>query len=74
MKKTLFLLGLLSLAALASCSIKDDLQQPEQARRFRGVLEQLVPDASTKAYAEYNSDKNNYYVFWNKDDRVSIFY
>ena len=74
MKKTLFLLGLLSLAALASCSIKDDLQQLEQARRFRGVLEQPVPDVSTKAYAEYNSDKDKYYVFWNKDDRVSIFY
>jgi uncharacterized protein YjdB len=74
MKKTLFLLGLLSLAALASCSIKDDLQQPEQARRFRGVLEQLIPDASTKAYAEYDSDKDKYFVFWNQDDRLSIFY
>ena len=74
MKKTLFLLGLLSLAALASCSIKDDLQQPEPARRFRGVLEQLVPDASTKAYAEYDSDKDRYFVFWNQDDRLSIFY
>lgn len=74
MKKTLFLLGLLIMATLASCSIKDDLQQPDQARRFRGVLEQLVPDASTKAYAEYDSEKDRYFVFWNQDDRLSIFY
>ena len=69
MKKTLFLLGLLSVAALASCSIKDDLQQPEQARRFRAVLEQPASGATTKVYVD-----DTYHLFWNKGDLVSIFY
>ncbi len=63
------MLGLLSLAALASCSIKDDLQPAEPARHFRAVMEQLAPDASTKAYSD-----ETYHLFWNADDRISIFF
>ena len=63
------MLGLLSLAALASCAIKDDLQPAEPARLFRAVMEQPAPDASTKAYSD-----ETYHLFWNYDDRVSIFF
>ena len=68
------LLGLLSLAALASCSIKDDLQPAQPTRLFRAVMEQTVADPATKAYATFDSDMNKYFVFWNRGDRVSIFY
>ena len=68
------LLGLLSVAALASCSIKDDLQPAEPARHFRAVMEQPVPEVSTKAYATYDESQDKYFVFWNKGDRVSIFH
>ena len=74
MRKSLFLLGLLSAAALVSCSIENDLQEPEHARTFRAVLEQLVPDVSTRAYATYDANQKSYAIFWNRGDRVSIFY
>ena len=63
------MLGLLSVAALASCSIKDDLQPAEPARHFRAGMEQLLSDASTKAYSD-----ESYHLFWNANDRISIFY
>ena len=64
-----FLLGLLSVAALASCNNKEELQPAEPARHFRAVMEQTAPDAATRAYAD-----ETYHLFWNTDDRVSIFY
>ena len=69
MKYKHIMLGLLSVAALASCSIKDDLQSAEPARVFRAELEQPVTDAATKAYATAE-----YKLYWNEGDRLSIFY
>lgn len=63
------LLGLLSVAALVSCNIKEKLQPAEPARHFRAVMEQTAPDAATRAYAD-----ESYRLFWNSDDRVSIFF
>ena len=64
-----FLLGLLSVAALASCNIKEELQPAAPARHFRAVMEQTAPDAATRAYVD-----ETYHLFWNKNDRISIFY
>ena len=72
MKIKHLLLGLLSVAALASCSIEEELQSLGSSRHFRAVMEQTAPDASTRAYATY--DSNRYFIFWNKGDRISIFY
>ena len=58
------LLGLLSVAALASCSIQEELQPTASRRHFRAVLEQ----SSTRAYSD-----QSFHFFWNADDRVSIF-
>ena len=73
MKKLTFFLGLLSVAALASCSIKDDLQPEVSTQKFRATMEQLAPAASTKAFADFNSDLEKYYIFWNEEDCISIF-
>ena len=73
MRMKQILLGLLSLAALASCSIKDDLQPDLAVGRFRATLEQPTPDVSTKAFATHDVDAKKYHIYWNADDRVSIF-
>lgn len=64
-------MGVLIVAALPSCSIKEDVPQhePTPARVFRAVLEQQTTDHSTKTYV--NSD---YKLYWNEGDKVSIFY
>ena len=69
----MLLLGLLSAAALASCSIKEELQPESAVLRFRGTMEQIVPDTSTKAYATHDAEAKKYHIYWNADDRVSIF-
>ena len=73
MKKALVLLGLLSVAALASCDKREN-REPEQApgKSFRGTIEEIIPDVSSKAYATH--ENSTYYLFWNRYDRVSIFY
>ena len=77
MRKTTLLLGLLFMAVLASCGIKEDPQpdiQPDQSSYgFYGTMEELIPDVLTKAYAEYDEGLNKYFIYWNADDRVSIF-
>ena len=60
--------GLLILTALTSCSIHEELQQPEASPRFRAVMEP-VSDALTRVYVD-----ETYHLFWNKNDLVSIFY
>ena len=70
--KRLLILGLpLIVAALSSCSIKEELVPSEQSapRKFRADMEQPVVDASTKAYAT-----PEYKLYWNEGDRLSIFY
>lgn len=69
MKKVLIMLGLLSLAALTSCSIREELRQPEVlSPRFYAAVEP-ISDAPTKVYVD-----DTYHLFWNKGDLVSIFY
>lgn len=67
------LLGLLSVAALASCNIKEELQPDHTVYRFRGTVEQPLMNASTKAFAEHDLDQKKYYIRWNADDRISVF-
>ena len=69
MGKNLFMLGLLSVAALASCSIKEDLQQPEPSPRFYASIEQPASGIATKVYVD-----DTYHLFWNASDLVTIFY
>lgn len=73
MKKTLTLPVLLFVLVLTSCRIEDDLLQEHAATRFTATIEQLLPDVSTKAFAEYDEELNKYYIYWNANDRVSIF-
>lgn len=64
------MLGLLSLVALTSCSVREELQQPEVlSPRFYAAVEPTISDAPTKVYVD-----DTYHLFWNKDDLVSIFY
>ena len=70
--KRLLILGLpLIVAALSSCSIKEEIVPVEQTAplKFRAGMEQPVADASTKAYAT-----TEYKLYWNEGDRLSIFY
>lgn len=67
------MLGLFVIAALVSCSIKDDLHSDPSVLRFRGTMEQLDLDASTRAFAEHNTEAKKYYIRWNANDYVSIF-
>ena len=74
MKKTFFMLGLLSVVALASCDKREDSgpkTTPDSS--FRGMIEEIVPDVSSKAFATVD-DNSVYHLFWNRGDRVSIFY
>ena len=76
MKGLQIALGLLAVAALSSCSIKEELPQQEPAPRFHAVIEQPNASATTKAYVdkEIYDATGKYNIFWYKDDRVSIFY
>ena len=69
-------IGLLAVAALSSCSIKEELPQQEPAPRFHAVIEQPNASATTKAYVdkEIYDATGKYNIFWYEDDRVSIFY
>ena len=61
--------GLLILTALTSCSIHEELQQPEiLSPRFYAAVEP-ISDAPTKVYVD-----DTYHLFWNENDLVSIFY
>lgn len=61
--------GLLILTALTSCSIHEELQQPEiLSPRFYAAVEP-ISDAPTRVYVD-----DTYHLFWNTGDLVSIFY
>ena len=69
-------MGLLAVAALSSCNIKEDILPVEEAPRFRAVIEQPGSEATTKTYVdkEIFDASGSYTIFWYRDDRVSIFY
>ena len=69
MKKFLLIPGLAILAALSSCSIREEVAPEAEAPHFRGIMEQVIPSSDTKAYAD-----EAYHVYWKNGDKVSIFY
>ena len=72
MKKLSIIMGLLlTAAALSSCNMKEESSPADAigARRFRAVLEQPVEYDATRAYAD-----DDYKLFWNECDRLSVFY
>ena len=69
MKRFLYLVSLALIATLSSCSIKEEALPEVKEPHFRGVMEKTVPATDTRAYAD-----DAFHVYWNNDDRVSIFY
>ena len=65
-----FMLGMHSVAALASCSNKQEIEFKEsQYPSFYGIMEAPVGEADTRAYVD-----ESFYGKWNKNDNLSIFY
>ena len=69
MKKILFIINLTLLAALSSCSVKEDIAQVESYPVFRGIMEAHDVASDTRAYAD-----ESLHVYWNRGDRASIFF
>ncbi len=70
MKRICLFFGLAALTALSSCSIKEELVPQERSYpSFYATMETAIHEGATKAYVD-----NNYYGFWNKNDKLSIFY
>ncbi len=69
-------MGLLAVAALSSCDVKEDHLPVVEAPLFHAVIEQPGVEATTKTYVdkEIFDATGSYTIFWYKDDRVSIFY
>ncbi|MBR3075163.1 MAG: Ig-like domain-containing protein, partial [Bacteroidales bacterium] len=76
MKGLQIAIGLLAVAALSSCQVKEELLPTEETPRFHAIIEQPGQDASTKTYVdkEIFDATGSYTIFWYRDDRVSIFY
>ncbi|MCR4859096.1 MAG: Ig-like domain-containing protein [Bacteroidales bacterium] len=68
MKKVFLLGSLVLLAAISSCTIKEEIAEETPDRTFWGSLEQEdTPD--TRAYVT-----SGLKIYWNRGDHVSIFY
>ena len=66
--KKFYLIILALLAAITSCSIKEEVVPESQAPKFRGIMETPEYLSETRAYAD-----QGYHVYWTEGDRVSIF-
>lgn len=79
MDRIKIIIGLLSVAVLSSCSIKESFAptpDPVLEDSFYASLEQPVVAASTKGYALVNTNdagKKVYKIYWNAGDHVSRF-
>ena len=69
MDKKLYLIALALMAALSSCSVKEEIVPEMPAPHFRGIMETPEYLTETRAYAD-----QGYHVYWYRGDRVSIFY
>lgn len=60
---------LAALAALSSCTVKEELAvEPQQPLRFRGILEAVADGPETRAYANATYD-----LYWNNGDEITVF-
>ena len=71
MKKLLFIINLALLAALSSCSVKEDIAQDSSFTYpvIRGIMEAPDVASDTRAFAD-----EALHVYWNRGDKASIFF
>ena len=69
MKKLLLIINLALLAALSSCSVKEEIAQDVSYPVIRGIMEAPDVASDTRAFAD-----EALHVYWNRGDKASIFF
>ena len=71
MKKFFYLVNLILLAILSSCSVKEDIARDVSVSYpvFRGIMEAPGGTSDTRAFAD-----EALHVYWHKYDKASMFY